>query len=121
MNKYSDQFKEIELDLHGVRLPSFKIEEKYKRQIGVSEDISNKGFLKALCKKGLREKKLKGPKYIDRVKFELETLEELGFTDYILLVWDVINFCNNNDIATGLGRGSAAGSLVIYLCFRHLF
>jgi len=115
MNKYSDQFKEIELDLHGVRLPSFKIEEKYKRQIGVSEDISNKGFLKALCKKGLREKKLKGPKYIDRVKFELETLEELGFTDYILLVWDVINFCNNNDIATGLGRGSAAGSLVLYL------
>ena len=31
------------------------------------------------------------------------------------MVWDVINFCKNNDIATGIGRGSAAGSLVLYL------
>ena len=44
----------------------------------------------------------------------LHIIEELGFTDYILLVWDIINFCIQQDIATGLGRGSAAGSLVCY-------
>ena len=32
-----------------------------------------------------------------------------------LLVWDVINFCKENDIPRGLGRGSAAGSLVLFL------
>ena len=35
--------------------------------------------------------------------------------DYILLVWDVINFCKENDIPIGFGRGSAAGSLILYL------
>lgn len=115
MSNYTDQFNSIDLEIHGVRLPSFKIEDKCKREISVSEDIANPDFLKALCKRGLKEKKLKDSKYIDRVKFELKTLDSLGFTDYILLVWDVINFCKNNDIATGLGRGSAAGSLVLYL------
>ena len=52
--------------------------------------------------------------YQQRLKYELDIIEELGFTDYILLVWDIINFCIQQDIATGLGRGSAAGSLVCY-------
>ena len=46
---------------------------------------------------------------------ELSVLQELGFVDYILLNWDVLNFCNQNLIPTGPGRGSAAGSLVLYL------
>jgi DNA polymerase-3 subunit alpha len=55
------------------------------------------------------------PKYSERVKYELETIKELGFLDYILLVWTVINYCNENSIPVGLGRGSAAGSLILYL------
>jgi len=54
-------------------------------------------------------------KYVDRAKHELDTLKELGFIDYILLVWDVIHFCKTSDIPIGLGRGSAAGSLILYL------
>ena len=46
---------------------------------------------------------------------ELDVLNELGFIDYILLNWDILNFCHENDIPTGPGRGSAAGSLVLYL------
>ena len=42
-------------------------------------------------------------------------MEELGFVDYMLLTWDVINFCKENDIPIGLGRGSAAGSFVLFL------
>ena len=46
---------------------------------------------------------------------ELSVLQDLGFVDYILLNWDVLNFCHENHIPTGPGRGSAAGSLVLFL------
>ena len=54
-------------------------------------------------------------KYAKRAKHELETLKDLGFVDYVLLVWDVINYCKREDIPTGHGRGSAAGSLILFL------
>jgi len=115
MTSYSDKFQNLELDLHGVRLPSFYIDNKYKHELGVSEDIPNYDFLKKLCEQGLKKNKIKSKEYKDRVEYELETLESLGFTDYILLVWDVVNYCKKNNIALGLGRGSAAGSLVLFL------
>tara|TARA_Y100001963_G_scaffold159997_1_gene266866 strand:+ start:4028 stop:6583 length:2556 start_codon:yes stop_codon:yes gene_type:complete len=119
-NKFSDNFKNLDLQLHGVRLPSFEIPKEEKHKIKVSEDVNNYDFLRALCLHGFKELGLKkGSKeydeYVNRVKYELETLKELGFIDYVLLVWDVINFCKKNDIPTGPGRGSAAGSIVLYL------
>ena len=117
--KFSDKFKGVELPLHGVRLPSFDIDDESKRKIGVSENISNFDFLSSLCENGLLEiigKKNKNyKKYKERLDYELKTLEDLSFVDYILLVWNVINFCKKEDIPTGLGRGSAAGSLVLFL------
>lgn len=120
MPKFSDNFQDVKLDLHGVRLPSFHIEKKYKRALGVEEDMGNYDFLRSLCLKRFKELNLSKDsedykKYTERAKYELETLKELGFIDYVLLVWDVINFCKQNDIPTGPGRGSAAGSLVLYL------
>ena len=103
---YVDNFSDLKLDLHGVRLPSFSIDNKYKHELGVSEDMHNYGFLKALCEKGLKDKKLSDSSYNKRLEYELETLETLGFTDYILLVWDVVNFCKRNKIRMGFGRGS---------------
>lgn len=38
----------------------------------------------------------------------------MGFDDYFLIVWDVINYCHRVKITTGPGRGSACGSLVSY-------
>ena len=52
---YADQFSELQLDLHGVRLPSFSIDNKYKHELGVSEDMHNYGFLKALCEQGFKD------------------------------------------------------------------
>ena len=49
------------------------------------------------------------------MRYELGILEELGFVDYILLVWQVVNFCNEQGIPLGVGRGSAAGSMALYL------
>ncbi len=118
--EFSKRFKNYDLDLHGVRLPKFQIDNKYKHQLSVSEDCSNYDFLRALCLRGFKNLGVAKnhpdyQKYTDRVKYELQIIQELEFVDYILLVWDVVNFCKENDIPTGLGRGSAAGSLVLYL------
>lgn len=113
---FSDNFSDLKLELHGVRLPSFKIEDKFKSKIGSDLDCSNLSFLKSLCEYGLKEKNLLSQEYINRLNYELEIVEELSFTDYLLLVWDVINFCKDNSIPTGIGRGSAAGSLILYSC-----
>ena len=120
IKQFESRFKDLDLPLHGVRLPEFKIENKYKHEVGISEDSSNYDFLRALSLKGFKDLNINKDsqeykKYIERAKYELETLKELGFIDYILLVWDVINFCKENNIPVGLGRGSAAGSLILYL------
>jgi DNA polymerase-3 subunit alpha len=122
MNKkdFDSNFSNINLPLHGVRLPEFTIDNVYKHKLEISEDSSNYDFLKALALKGFKELNLKKDsqeykKYIDRAKYELDTLKELEFVDYILLVWNVINYCKESNIPVGLGRGSAAGSLILYL------
>ena len=51
----------------------------------------------------------------DRLREELAVFKDLGFVDYVLLNWDIMNFCKENNIPTGAGRGSAAGSLVLYV------
>tara|TARA_Y100000593_G_scaffold9222_1_gene16716 strand:+ start:1336 stop:3885 length:2550 start_codon:yes stop_codon:yes gene_type:complete len=117
---FDKQFKDYDLDIHGVRLPQFDIEKRHKHQALVSEDCTNYDFLRQLCLNGFKELGVrkgskKYEKYVERAKYELATLKDLGFIDYTLLVWDVVNYCKENDIPTGLGRGSAAGSLVLFL------
>ena len=103
----------------GVRLPKIDIEDRYYDELGLSKDTSNYDFLRALCLDGVKQKgidKKKNSKaYYTRVRMELKILKELGFIDYILLNWDILHFCQENDIPTGPGRGSAAGSLVLFL------
>tara|TARA_Y100000361_G_scaffold3014_1_gene2626 strand:+ start:5252 stop:7834 length:2583 start_codon:yes stop_codon:yes gene_type:complete len=103
----------------GVELPKTIVKPSKLKEIGLSSDSSTKEILYELARKGLREKGITKYSnkdiYFQRTKQELETFEELGFTDYILLNWDVLNFCHDNKIPTGAGRGSAAGSLVLYL------
>ena len=103
----------------GVRLPKIKISAKQYQNLGTEKDISNYDFLRKLCLKGVKDKGIdkfpNAQEYYDRAKEELKILQDLGFIDYILLNWDILNFCHENNIPTGPGRGSAAGSLVLYL------
>lgn len=115
MNFY-DNFSDLNVNVYGIRLPSFDIDKRVKSQIGVPEDCDNLTFLKNLCIHGLKQKNKYEQVYIDRLEYELSIVDELSFTDYLILVWDVINFCHTNKIPTGLGRGSAAGSLILYSC-----
>jgi len=114
VESFYNQFKKINIPINGVRLPSFDIDVKFKHKNKVSEDCDNYTFLKTLCNNGLKDRGTEGKDYGDRLDYELKTILDLGFVDYILLVWDVINFCKENNIPVGLGRGSAAGSLVLY-------
>ncbi len=52
--------------------------------------------------------------YFDQAEFELKTIIGMGFPGYFLIVADYINWCRNNDILTGPGRGSGAGSIVAW-------
>ena len=52
--------------------------------------------------------------YRERLEFELETITQMGFPGYFLIVMDFIRWAKGNDIPVGPGRGSGAGSLVAY-------
>jgi DNA polymerase-3 subunit alpha len=54
------------------------------------------------------------PELRERLKFELKTIKEMGFSDYFLIVADFVGFAKRNGISVGPGRGSAAGSVVAY-------
>jgi len=54
------------------------------------------------------------PLYRERLKFETDTIVQMGFPGYFLIVADFINWAKNNGVPVGPGRGSGAGSLVAY-------
>lgn len=75
-------------------------------------------FLQDLCLKGLK-KRLTGKKvdqqaYLKRLKFELDTVIDMGYANYFLIVYDYVLYAKTHDILVGPGRGSSAGSLIAY-------
>lgn len=117
VDTFLSSFETIQFPIHGIKVPQFVIPDKFKVEVATS----NFDFLKGLCREGF-SKKIKAEKgtkefdsYVERLEYELSLINELGFVDYMLLVWDVVNFCNENKIPVGPGRGSAAGSLILYL------
>ncbi len=76
---------------------------------------SSEDFLYSLAKKGLT-KRLNNqipPKYVTRLKHELDIIKQMGFVDYFLIVYDYVKYAKTHDILAW-PRGSAAGSLVSY-------
>ncbi len=71
-------------------------------------------YLKRLCIEGARKRYSDVSKVEDRLNYELQTILQMGFVDYFLIVWDFIRYAKANDVAVGPGRGSAAGSIVSY-------
>lgn len=77
---------------------------------------NNYEYLKKLCILGLN-KRFNGKvsnKYKERILYELDVINKMGFVDYFLIVYDYVLYAKKNDIFVGPGRGSAAGSLVSY-------
>lgn len=116
-------FQDYKIDVldRGVRLPEFRIDKCHLDYYQLEDDCSCGQFLYVLCIEGLRKRGIttKHPRYADyisRMREELSAFSELGFESYLLLTWDLIRFCREEgDVAVGRGRGSCAGSLVLWL------
>ena len=79
------------------------------------EGYDSWSYLNKLCQDGMKERYPEDDGALqERLRYELDTIRDMGFVDYFLIVWDYINFCRENGIAVGPGRGSAAGSIVSY-------
>ena len=104
-NNFFNDFESLDLSIKGVRLPQIIIPEHYYKKLGIDKSTSNDEFLKILCRAGIKEKGLTGKQdYNKRLIYEFSVINEIGFVDYFLLVWDVINFCRENGIPVGRGR-----------------
>ena len=77
-------------------------------------------YLTEVAENGLRDRLKLAPSdaieadYGERLHFELQVMEQMGFPTYFLVVWDYIRYARDSGIPVGPGRGSAAGSLVAY-------
>lgn len=77
--------------------------------------------IKEICRSVWKDKVPQGhyKEYGDRFLYELSMLEKCGYTNYLLLTWDFLNWCKRNNIFTGVGRGSVGGSVVAWLLGIH--
>lgn len=73
-------------------------------------------YLKNLSIKGLSKRlnNIVPDNYKERLLYELETINKMGFSNYFLVVYDFIKYAKKKNILVGPGRGSAGGSLVAY-------
>ncbi len=83
------------------------------------DGMSNREYLRKLCNDGLQERYAGSDentmsKLHERLDYELATIENMGYVEYFLIVWDFINYAKSKGIMVGPGRGSAAGSIVSY-------
>ena len=96
----------------GKYLPKYKMSDseklKFDNNNALFWNLINKGLLKKISVND-REK------YIERIGIEYDIIELGGFVDYFLILWDIIRWSNENGILSGIGRGSAGGSLIAYL------
>ena len=75
----------------------------------------NAEYLRALCLEGMQKKMPQADGAAkERLSYELDVIERMGFVDYFLIVWDFIHFAKTQNIEVGPGRGSGAGSLAAY-------
>ena len=98
----------VTIPTHQMHLPKYPI----------PKNGNTSEYLRQLCIVGLK-KRFKGenvdPKYLKRLKKELDVITKMGFDDYFLIVFDYVRYAKVNKILVGPGRGSAAGSLVAYV------
>ena len=94
-------------------------------QFPTPEGMTLDDFLVAEAKRGLElrlaelypdpvRREAERPRYEDRLKFETDTIIQMGFPGYFLIVADFIIWAKENGVPVGPGRGSGAGSLVAY-------
>ena len=102
----------VEIEFGVTKLPHYEVPEGY----------DSWSYLNKLCNDGLSERYGEdsrpagdtGQTLRERLDYELNVIQTMGYVDYFLIVWDFINYARENGIPVGPGRGSAAGSIVSY-------
>ncbi|MCI6713487.1 MAG: DNA polymerase III subunit alpha [Lachnospiraceae bacterium] len=95
----------VEIEFGNYKVPHYEVPEGYDSWT----------YLNKLCRDGMAERYPEDDGTLQkRLEYELDIIKTMGFVDYFLIVWDYINYCRENNIAVGPGRGSAAGSIVSY-------
>ncbi|MCL1884067.1 MAG: DNA polymerase III subunit alpha [Defluviitaleaceae bacterium] len=97
----------IEITFNDYKLPVFDVPENGDAFL----------YLKQQCEIGLRSRYASEgdlSPFLERLDFELNIINNMGFVEYFLIVWDFIRFARENSIMVGPGRGSGAGSIVAY-------
>ncbi|MBR0598794.1 DNA polymerase III subunit alpha [Sinanaerobacter chloroacetimidivorans] len=93
----------------------FRFGEIHLPEFHAPDGQDNRHYLRSLCYEGLRDRYGEISEDLgERLEYELGTIENMGYVEYFLIVWDFINFAKQNGIMVGPGRGSAAGSIVAY-------
>lgn len=95
----------VEIEFGVTKLPKYDVPQEY----------TSWEYLNKLCFEGLERNYDPVTKELrERLEYELDTIRNMGYVDYFLIVWDFIKYARDHDIMVGPGRGSAAGSLVAY-------
>lgn len=129
--KTAEEMRELFVDVPGACDSTLEIAERCNVEIKLDSTSSEKypqfdspdgsprdEYFRRVCYEGLvnryGEERAKDPELTERLDYEIDTINELGFASYFLITADFINWGREQDIPVGPGRGSAAGSLVAY-------
>lgn len=111
-DEVADLCDDVDMPWHEPELPKIEIPPQYSNSAAYLKDLVKEGWKKrSIDKFDVEKQKI----YRKRVDDELFVIEKKDFCDYFLILVDYINWCKQNDVIVGPGRGSAAGSLVCYL------
>ncbi|MBR2824906.1 MAG: DNA polymerase III subunit alpha [Solobacterium sp.] len=96
----------VDLKIESSSLPTYHIQSNH----------SPIQYLNNLCIAGLKKRFHDNPskEYYERLKYELQIIEKMGFANYFLIVYDYVKYAKSIGILIGPGRGSACSSLVSY-------
>ncbi len=96
---------QVDFEFGHYKLPIFEL----------PQGTDKKAFLTDVCMDGLNARYGDvTSEQVERLNYELDVIDTMGFIDYFLITWDFIKYAKDHDIMVGPGRGSAAGSLVSY-------
>lgn len=105
---------DFQIDTKSMHLPEYKMSatesEKWSSLEQMFDELIEESALKIIKQGKYTEEDIWG-----RVKEEVRVIKMGGYVSYFLILWDICNWCRSKKILTGIGRGSAGGSLVAYL------
>lgn len=109
---------DFELETGKHYLPNINVpidDEKFSKWHKQKGGNINKNYLKYLCITELKRKGLTSKEYRDRLDYELNIIDEMGFNDYFLIYYDIMDFCRKSKIPYGPGRGCAIPDSIVQL------